>query len=90
MRRVRPDAVVYLVPLVDGGEGRPGRWPPRHGGRLLPRIAAGPLGDPVGTPLRAARPLLARGRDGGRRGPLPGGRRPARPGSPPRPTGWAN
>ncbi|MEU3603856.1 glycerate kinase [Streptomyces sp. NPDC035033] len=49
LRRVRPDAVVDLIPLVDGGEGTARALAAATGGRLLPRVAAGPLGTPVET-----------------------------------------
>ncbi|MFD4375265.1 glycerate kinase [Streptomyces sp. NPDC058486] len=49
LRRVRPDAVVDLIPLVDGGEGTAQALAAATGGRLLPRVAAGPLGLPVRT-----------------------------------------
>ncbi|GGY53102.1 glycerate kinase [Streptomyces omiyaensis] len=47
--RVRPDAVVDLIPLVDGGEGTAQALAAATGGRLLPRIATGPVGFPVRT-----------------------------------------
>ncbi|MFF3287456.1 glycerate kinase [Streptomyces sp. NPDC003023] len=49
LRRVVPDAVIDLIPLVDGGEGTAEALAAATGGRLVPRIATGPLGSPVHT-----------------------------------------
>ncbi|WP_279571382.1 glycerate kinase [Streptomyces sp. 8K308] len=47
--RAVPDAVVDLLPLVDGGEGTARALAAAGGGRLVPRLATGPVGDPVDT-----------------------------------------
>ncbi|MFJ5093724.1 glycerate kinase [Streptomyces sp. NPDC088557] len=49
LRRVRPDAVIDRIPLVDGGEGTARALAAATGGSLLSRIATGPLGRPVPT-----------------------------------------
>ena len=46
-RRARPDDVVDLVPMADGGEGTLDALVDAQGGRLVATTAAGPLGDPV-------------------------------------------
>ncbi|ORT60279.1 glycerate kinase [Streptomyces sp. CB03238] len=47
--RVLPDAELDLIPLVDGGEGTAEALAAATGGRLVSRVATGPLGDPVDT-----------------------------------------
>jgi glycerate kinase len=47
VRRVVPGAIVDLVPLVDGGEGSAKALAAATGGRLVPMVVRGPLGDPV-------------------------------------------
>ncbi|MEU0372129.1 glycerate kinase [Streptomyces sp. NPDC006283] len=49
LRRVAPDADLDLIPLVDGGEGTAKALAAATGGRLVPRVATGPLGSPVPT-----------------------------------------
>ncbi|MGW2019216.1 glycerate kinase family protein [Streptomyces sp. NPDC001927] len=49
VRRACPDAVLDLIPLVDGGEGTARALAAATGGRLVPRVATGPLGSPVRT-----------------------------------------
>ncbi|MBZ3903204.1 glycerate kinase family protein [Streptomyces griseiscabiei] len=49
VRRVLPHAEVDLIPLVDGGEGTAAALATATGGRLVPRLATGPVGDPVDT-----------------------------------------
>ncbi|MDT0570211.1 glycerate kinase [Streptomyces sp. DSM 3412] len=49
VRRVVPDAEVDLIPLVDGGEGTAAALAAATGGRLVPRHATGPVGEPVET-----------------------------------------
>jgi glycerate kinase len=46
-RRARPDDVVDLVPMADGGEGTLDALVDAQGGRLVATTATGPLGDPV-------------------------------------------
>lgn len=47
VRRACPDAVLDLIPLVDGGEGTARALAAATGGTLVPRVATGPLGAPV-------------------------------------------
>ncbi|MGW4175095.1 glycerate kinase family protein [Streptomyces rubiginosohelvolus] len=49
VRRVIPDADLDLIPLVDGGEGTAEALALAGGGRLVPRTATGPVGDPVAS-----------------------------------------
>lgn len=49
VRRAVPDAALDLMPLVDGGEGTAEALALATGGRLVRRIATGPLGEPVRT-----------------------------------------
>ncbi|MCC9704748.1 glycerate kinase [Streptomyces sp. MNU76] len=49
VRRVVPEAEVDLIPLVDGGEGTAAALAASTGGRLVPRFATGPVGEPVDT-----------------------------------------
>ncbi|WP_329121464.1 glycerate kinase family protein [Streptomyces sp. NBC_01353] len=49
VRRACPDALLDLIPLVDGGEGTARALAAATGGTLVPRVATGPLGAPVGT-----------------------------------------
>lgn len=49
IRRASPDAVLDLVPLVDGGEGTAEALAAATGGVLLHRTATGPVGAPVRT-----------------------------------------
>lgn len=49
VRRAVPDAALDLMPLVDGGEGTAKALALATGGRLVRRIATGPLGEPVRT-----------------------------------------
>jgi glycerate 2-kinase len=46
-RRARPDDVVDLVPMADGGEGTLDALVDAQGGRVVPVTVTGPLGDPV-------------------------------------------
>jgi glycerate 2-kinase len=47
--RAAPGAAIDLLPLVDGGEGTARALAAATGGRLVPRLATGPVGDPVDT-----------------------------------------
>lgn len=49
VRRVLPDAVLDLIPLVDGGEGTAAALAAATGGRLLALPATGPVGERIGT-----------------------------------------
>ncbi|MGC9542909.1 glycerate kinase [Streptomyces sp. UG1] len=49
VRRVLPDAVLDLIPLVDGGEGTAAALAGATGGRLVALPATGPVGETVGT-----------------------------------------
>ncbi|MFD9906810.1 glycerate kinase [Streptomyces sp. NPDC059063] len=49
VRRVVPDAVVDLIPLVDGGEGTAKALATTPGGRLVALPATGPVGERIGT-----------------------------------------
>ncbi|KMS69851.1 glycerate kinase [Streptomyces viridochromogenes] len=49
VRRVLPEAVLDLIPLVDGGEGTAATLAAATGGRLVALPATGPVGEPVGT-----------------------------------------
>ncbi|WP_217209443.1 glycerate kinase [Streptomyces sp. AC550_RSS872] len=49
VRRVLPDAVLDLIPLVDGGEGTAAALADATGGRLVALPATGPVGEPIGT-----------------------------------------
>ncbi|MGW4171576.1 glycerate kinase [Streptomyces chartreusis] len=49
VRRVLPEAVLDLIPLVDGGEGTATALAAATGGRLVALPATGPLGERVGT-----------------------------------------
>lgn len=49
VRRVLPDAVTDLIPLVDGGEGTARALAAEAGGRLVALPATGPVGQRVGT-----------------------------------------
>lgn len=49
VRRVVPEAEIDLIPLVDGGEGTARALAVASGGRLVPRRATGPTGEPIGT-----------------------------------------
>lgn len=49
VRRVLPDAVLDLIPLVDGGEGTAATLAAATGGRLVALPATGPVGETVGT-----------------------------------------
>lgn len=49
VRRVLPDAVLDLIPLVDGGEGTATALAAATGGRLVALPATGPVGERVGT-----------------------------------------
>ncbi|MFF7390496.1 glycerate kinase [Streptomyces scabiei] len=49
VRRAVPDAEVDLIPLVDGGEGTAAALAASTGGRLVPRFATGPVGEPLET-----------------------------------------
>ena len=45
--RVRPDDVIEVVPMADGGEGTMDAVVGAMGGRVRPATVSGPLGDPV-------------------------------------------
>ena len=45
--RVRPDDVIEVVPMADGGEGTMDAVVGAMGGRVRPATVGGPLGDPV-------------------------------------------
>ncbi|MCI9888480.1 glycerate kinase [Micrococcales bacterium 31B] len=47
IRRALPGAVVYTVPMVDGGEGTAVSLAQSTGGRLVRRTVTGPVGTPV-------------------------------------------
>lgn len=47
VQRVFPDARVRTVPLVDGGEGTAEALAAATGGRLVPVVVTGPVGEPV-------------------------------------------
>ena len=47
MLRALPDAEVALVPLADGGEGTVEAFVTSVGGRIVPVVATGPLGEPI-------------------------------------------
>ncbi|MGW1611293.1 glycerate kinase [Streptomyces sp. NPDC002285] len=49
VRRVLPDVVIDLIPLVDGGEGTATALAAATGGRLVALPATGPVGEPLGT-----------------------------------------
>ncbi|WP_031483286.1 glycerate kinase [Streptomyces bicolor] len=49
VRRVLPDAVLDLIPLVDGGEGTAAALAAATGGRLVALPATGPVGERLGT-----------------------------------------
>ncbi|MDC0772113.1 glycerate kinase [Streptomyces sp. HD] len=49
VRRVLPEAVLDLIPLVDGGEGTAAALAAATGGRLVALPATGPVGEQVGT-----------------------------------------
>ncbi|GAA4048433.1 glycerate kinase [Streptomyces shaanxiensis] len=49
VRRVLPDAVLDLIPLVDGGEGTAAALAAATGGRLVALPATGPVGERIGT-----------------------------------------
>lgn len=49
VRRACPEAVLDLIPLVDGGEGTARALAAATGGTLVHRVATGPLGAPVRT-----------------------------------------
>ncbi|MEV8019613.1 glycerate kinase [Streptomyces sp. NPDC086554] len=49
VRRVVPDAVTDLIPLVDGGEGTARALAATVGGRLVALPATGPVGQRIGT-----------------------------------------
>lgn len=49
VRRVLPDVVLDLIPLVDGGEGTATALAAATGGRLVALPATGPVGERVGT-----------------------------------------
>jgi glycerate kinase len=46
-RRARPDDVVELIPMADGGEGTLDALVEAQGGRVVAATVTGPLGDPV-------------------------------------------
>jgi glycerate kinase len=46
-RRARPDDVIVLVPMADGGEGTLEALVDAQDGRIVPATVTGPLGDPV-------------------------------------------
>ncbi|UCM91950.1 glycerate kinase family protein [Streptomyces marincola] len=47
--RAAPGAEIDLLPLVDGGEGTAEALAAASGGRLVPRVATGPVGVPVAS-----------------------------------------
>ncbi|MDT0268537.1 glycerate kinase [Streptomyces sp. DSM 44915] len=47
LRRVAPNVEIDQLPLVDGGEGTAEALAEAAGGRLVPRVATGPVGRPV-------------------------------------------
>lgn len=49
VRRVLPDVVIDVIPLVDGGEGTATALAAATGGRLVALPATGPVGEPLGT-----------------------------------------
>ncbi|TDC68133.1 glycerate kinase [Streptomyces hainanensis] len=49
LARALPDAAVELLPLVDGGEGTARALAAAGGGRVVPCLATGPVGEPVST-----------------------------------------
>ncbi|MFC5214541.1 glycerate kinase [Streptomyces coerulescens] len=49
VRRVLPEALIDVIPLVDGGEGTAATLAAVTGGRLVALPATGPVGEPVGT-----------------------------------------
>ncbi|MDF3146493.1 glycerate kinase, partial [Streptomyces sp. T21Q-yed] len=49
VRRVLPEALIDLIPLVDGGEGTAATLAAATGGRLVALPATGPVGEPIGT-----------------------------------------
>lgn len=61
VRRVVPDALLDLIPVVDGGEGTAEALAEATGGRLVRRTATGPAGQPVPTHFALLGPRRAPG-----------------------------